>query len=249
MRVLPFNTPGVGPDISHVHTDDAALVVYFSPYQNDWPTNQGPQRFGFLNFARRGGAGALLLRDRRNFWFTQGIDGAPTVEAIVRLIEDEARNYDLLITMGSSMGGYAALLYGQMANADLSVALVPQIRIGRAATAPLGEFRFDADQIILDAISPGNPLYRLDDHLPGDGKTHFASVIGERLEIDVRHQELLARHPRIDDVRLPDSDHNDLPTRFIEHALLRPIVERSPISGRLPSIEAWVDQFSLKRPT
>lgn len=217
--------PGVGTDIAHVRSDDRGmLLVYFSAYQFDWFENDYPFRFSFMRTARQRGQNALMLRDRRNLWYRDGIDGAGSVEAIAALIQKERQGFDRLVLVGASMGGYAALLFGALTQADAAVAIVPQIRVGRAGVA-LDDDRFDEAFAALDAMAPDHPHYRLDDLLPGEGDARFYVVLGNEDLIDIRHAMLLREHPRIRRLVLDGARHAEVARTFVDDDLLSAVIE------------------------
>ena len=76
---------------------------------------------------------AFHCLDARQSWYLQGVEGlAETPEGVAEAIRAyaEERAIKRVVTIGSSMGGYGALLIGGLIGADLSIAMSPQSRTG-----------------------------------------------------------------------------------------------------------------------
>lgn len=70
----------------------------------------------------------LLLRDRTSAWYLRGVDGLgadvdSTIDEIKKVITQVKPSR--VITIGQSMGGYAAILYGALLNADQAISFGP----------------------------------------------------------------------------------------------------------------------------
>lgn len=216
---------GAGAGIAHIRTGDSStLFVYLSSHQSDWHDNDYPFRFSFMRTARASGRSALMLRDRSNLWYQQGIEGAPSIEAVVSLIQSEGRDYDRTVLIGASMGGYAALLLGCLADVDAVVAIAPQIRIG-ASAREIGDDRFQAEFATLETLRPQHPLYRLENSLPGPGRTGYVIAIGKDDWIDVQHMLALPETDRIRRYAFEDVLHAELARFLINNGNLDDLVD------------------------
>ena len=76
------------------------------------------------------GASVVLVRDPQYQWYQAGIGGIGDVAASVEYVRSLKRRCEKLITIGVSMGGFGALLFGILAEAHEVVALAPQTIIG-----------------------------------------------------------------------------------------------------------------------
>ncbi len=87
-------------------------------------------RFHFFELDRVAPTPAkLLVRDPSENWYNTGLPGVgDTVADIAAAIEEKVAelNAKRILTIGSSMGGYAAILFGCMIQAERAIALVPQ---------------------------------------------------------------------------------------------------------------------------
>jgi len=67
------------------------------------------------NVVKRFKTDTLLIRDPKMSWYLCGIDGvSKNVTETVKFIHKYTNNYDKIHLFGSSMGGYASLLYGSL---------------------------------------------------------------------------------------------------------------------------------------
>lgn len=71
----------------------------------------------------------IFIRDVYKQWYLKGInDKIDTPEKLSLWLKDETKGYKV-ITVGSSAGGYAALLYGSQLNAERILAFNPQFEL------------------------------------------------------------------------------------------------------------------------
>jgi tetratricopeptide (TPR) repeat protein len=101
-------------------------VVVFSSFA---ARDYGHLAFSYRNHfqAHHPDVDLIFVKDAANQWYNHGLRdlGTNLHENIARLRELTA-NYDHLTTFGSSMGGYASILYGNALGAQHVVALSPQ---------------------------------------------------------------------------------------------------------------------------
>jgi hypothetical protein len=101
------------------------VVVFSSFALRDY----GPQAFSYKNHfqVHHPDVDFIFVKDTANQWYNRGLRGlgANLTENIGRLREITA-GYDYLTTFGSSMGGYASILFGNALGAQHVVALSPQ---------------------------------------------------------------------------------------------------------------------------
>jgi pimeloyl-ACP methyl ester carboxylesterase len=68
----------------------------------------------------------LFLRDRHRAYYHSGVKGVGNnVDEVAGFMNDfiSKRGYDLVVTLGHSMGGYASILFASKINADVCVAI------------------------------------------------------------------------------------------------------------------------------
>lgn len=72
------------------------------------------------------GCATVLMRDRHLCWFQRGVEGVGDIDAVASYVRGLRHGYERVITVGISMGGYAALLFGALGEATDIIAMSPQ---------------------------------------------------------------------------------------------------------------------------
>ena len=73
----------------------------------------------------------IFIRDIFKQWYLGGINAnINSPEKLAAFLKQETQGYTNVITLGSSAGGYAAILYGSLINAQTVFAFNPQFEIG-----------------------------------------------------------------------------------------------------------------------
>lgn len=103
--------------------------------------------FEFKNFLSNNiDAHFLFIKDFKQVWYQYGNDelNANTVDDLVIAIQELIRdiNYSKIITLGTSMGGFGALLFGSLLQAESIIAFSPQTFIDRPNRQKYSDFRF-----------------------------------------------------------------------------------------------------------
>jgi hypothetical protein len=116
------------PDILKVITIEPGLplLITFAPVNSN----------GFALLARTSqlGYNTAHLRDPQDAWFQRGVSTSlPTPEAVAEHLRALVRslNPSRVVTVGSSMGGYGALLFAALLRADAALAFAPQTLLDR----------------------------------------------------------------------------------------------------------------------
>jgi hypothetical protein len=95
----------------------------------------------------------LLIRDPKMAWYLCGIDGiSKNVKETTEFINKYTSNYDKIYMFGSSMGGYASLLYGSLITHKIKIinAFAPQTNI-KPDTLNLSPWTMD---MVKDKVHP-----------------------------------------------------------------------------------------------
>ena len=85
--------------------------------------------FEFLNITRDIPTKKIFLRDFAVAWYQKGLPGiAPDIDGVAAYLRDIIKKHSIrrVVTVGNSMGGYAALLFGTLIEADAVIAIAPQ---------------------------------------------------------------------------------------------------------------------------
>lgn len=93
------------------------------------------RRFGsippaeFLSFLKSltDEADLYFFNDLDGVWYQRGIQGiSKDIPSTVKVLKKKLNNYDRIIFMGFSSGGYAAILFGSILKVDKVIAFIPQ---------------------------------------------------------------------------------------------------------------------------
>ena len=201
------------------HPGSNALVVAFTSF-GDAP-GRPPRSFEWCDLLAGLPCGRLYLRDTSQLWFQHGALGAGTTpEELTSFIVTVAKGRPIL-TLGSSMGGFAALLYGALAGARSVLAVSPQTSI-HPATRPVTEHRYLE---VMDAAHAEGPFPDvLPLYLAGGGARGARLLYGADVSIDRRHAERLLGVPGVT-VEPHENGGAALAYALLRHGKLLPLVE------------------------
>jgi pimeloyl-ACP methyl ester carboxylesterase len=131
-------------------SDSRTLLVAFGGMHRD----MGMPPFEFFAVTREIPSKRLFVRDLRRAWYHKGIEGhGETITAAADSLKELIAQHevDRLITVGSSAGGYAALVFGALLGADKALSFGPQTVIDPATIAAIGDHRWDGELAELQA--------------------------------------------------------------------------------------------------
>ena len=177
----------------------------------------------------------ILVRDPGNAWYHRGVPGLGAhVDEVVGSLRGLIRSIrpSSVATVGQSMGGYAALLFGTLLGADRIVAFGPLSHLDPAEAARSGDLRFLRVMQELAADPPRSyypDLAMLADRLDYRGTTHLVFGThpgrddGASGNLDALHALRLARRPGVVLHPHPGADHLIIPW-LIEHRRLDPLL-------------------------
>ncbi|UVO50767.1 alpha/beta hydrolase [Sphingomonas sp. SUN019] len=173
--------------VRRVGSAGGTIVVTFASFTNT-PDLDRPG-FG-EEFLEREGIDAIHVVNRLNRWY-QHRDIPDMLAAIAAV----TRDYDRVITYGSSMGGYAALRFARSLGADTAIALSPQHSVDPRVVPWETRWQPDIAQIEFDEI-PFAPAPRqyvfYDPHdIPDDRHVALIAAAGPVARIPLPH----AGHP------------------------------------------------------
>lgn len=183
--------------------------------------------FEFRRLLRGINAKALFLRDPEFTWYQQGIVGVGDIIESVRYLRSLRNEFDAqrVITVGNSGGGYAAILYGVLMEAEIIIGFSPQTRL-RDST----DTRFPNALARLRQIIGTMPTYTdLREVLQRrTGKTKTYIYYGSHNARDREHAERIRGLPGVTLVPFPTCHHScgkvlarrGHLTRILEHAVL-----------------------------
>jgi hypothetical protein len=134
-----------------------------------------------------------FFMDKKTLWYTKGIDGVTTnVDETIHYLKEITKGYTNVIFIGSSMGGYAAILYGSILNVSHVIAFRPQTIIYLEDNT-----EFDPNYLDLEPILNNTTKY---------------DIIGDSEIIDptdihsFSHCERIQHHENVHLTAIPDFD-------------------------------------------
>jgi esterase/lipase len=68
----------------------------------------------------------IFIKDSKQSWYQSGIEGYPTINSLKIKLGELIEDYNDVIFIGNSMGGYAAIMFGVLLNVDNVIAFSPQ---------------------------------------------------------------------------------------------------------------------------
>lgn len=220
--------PQVGCLIDRVYPGRPLLISFG---YLDWHQLPGFDFFGWMKkVERRAGHpfNRILVRDTSNAWYHRGIAGLGThvdeVAATLRSLVRSVRPSEVT-TIGQSMGGYAAVLFGLLLQVDRIVALGTLAHFDPREAACYGDRRFLPVMEPLHADPPRSGYYDLTElgaALNYQGQlhlvfgTHPGNDDGVSCNLDAMHALRLARLPNVVLHPYPEANHSIVPW-LVEH--------------------------------
>lgn len=208
------NTNAPAPAGYQVETSEAAdsnWIVTFSGRRAETEQRRisewGP--FEFVKTLHGKSLHQFFVRDRDNRWYQYGVDGlAPTIDTAAQAIRTEIDKapHKRVVTMGNSMGGYAAILYGILMKADKVIAFAPQSFISAEMRNTHDDRRWQQD---LGSIPEADMPYP--DLLPvieANPSVNISIYYCEGDALDKLHAERLRHLPNVSIHTLESDDHN-----------------------------------------
>jgi pimeloyl-ACP methyl ester carboxylesterase len=148
----------------------------------------------------------LFVRDLRHAWYHLGIPGlGSTISAVGTSLKQliASQQVDRLVTVGSSAGGYAALVFGTLLGADRVLCFAPQTTIDPAILSEMHDRRWAGMLRNLEAVngvdSHWTDLRRALREVRREKNTNYDLYFDHSFQADRLHAERLAE---IDGVRL-----------------------------------------------
>lgn len=143
----------------------------------------------------------VLIRDPEYQWYQGGIGGIGDIAASVDYVRCLKARCERLVTLGVSMGGFGALLFGILAGADEIIALVPQTVLGHDP-----RWRDNWPHI---KQMPHPDIATL---LPCNSKIRVFIGDGDHAELDHGHYDRLGDHAELTIIK--DCDHSGIARRM-----------------------------------
>lgn len=209
-------------------SDSPVLVVAFAGLAEEL----GIPAFEFMRMVSALGTQTVFVRDTRRLWYQRGVPGlGPSVDTVADALADLVRSSKARRTvfLGSSAGGYAALLFSSLVPAHRVLAFGPQTVVDPAVRASLGDGRWLRSTQELERSGGPDKRY-------GDLAPIFHAFAGDRPEVllhyadgsplDVAHAERLGGAPKVSLRPHPVAEHN-IPALLKREGRLAAVLEES----------------------
>lgn len=162
----------------------------------------GMPPFEFFNITSDLDANKIYIRDLYQSWYHRGIPRiAKNIDDIAKYIMQELKRYlqKQLIVCGNSMGGYAAMLFGFLLNADIVHAFSPQTFISKGKRTFYGDNRWKKEiEVTYEAMNASPAYFDIKEPLSGKAvKTEFHIYYSCMDRLDKIHAERMKDNPRI----------------------------------------------------
>ncbi|WP_179351492.1 hypothetical protein [Winogradskyella vidalii] len=113
------------------HSNSEVIIVAFGGIQN----NIGMPIFEFFNIMKDKPYTKVFVKDNQQSWYHKGIEGSDDINTTVILLKKILTSLDYLnkkvVFVGNSAGGYAAIVFGVLLEADKVLAFAPQTFLGK----------------------------------------------------------------------------------------------------------------------
>jgi hypothetical protein len=131
------------PAVMEALSGAPALIVAFGGLKHGMGIGVPP--FEFFRSLSTQGCDTIFVRDFRQAWYQFGIDTViADVASLADWLRKRRRGYMRTVAVGNSMGGYAALLFGWLAELDVMIAFNPQTTIVLSDLAEVDDRRWQA---------------------------------------------------------------------------------------------------------
>jgi hypothetical protein len=111
-----------------------------------------PPSFSFLNAIGELTASKIFVRDPHRAWYHHGVPGlGDSIDAVASALKDLARASGArrIVTVGTSVGGYAALVFGRLLDAEAVLAFSPPTFLGWSMRLRYRNARYLRDRLRL----------------------------------------------------------------------------------------------------
>lgn len=144
----------------------------------------------------------IFVRDIYKQWYLEGINSkVDTPSRLKELLKKETSGFRV-ITVGSSAGGYAAILYGSLLGAEKIFAFNPQFEINSL----LATTTEDINPLLFRHIND-KTLRKYYDILPMIGASPVYYFVSEKSEWDSQQQKHVGNHSGVRTIRFKSSHH------------------------------------------
>lgn len=168
--------------------------------------------FEFMRSLYDKGADTIFMRDRHCAWYQRGVVGVgPSTASVVGFVKGLTGPNRRVVTLGNSMGGFAAILFGVLAGVDEVIAMAPQTFMDPENRAKHGITTFQEfiNAQTWDASSPYLDLAKALTAYPAS-KTLIRIYHGARARDDGIYAQHLSHFPNVKITPVENCDHGEI---------------------------------------
>lgn len=183
----------IEPDWIYEERQGKSLIVSLSDFGAETEQAKviasGPPPFSFVASLASCPCSILFLRDRNRLWYHAGVDGlASDLHGLAGKVVEFAAGRRIL-TMGQSMGGFAALALGLLGAADQVLAMSPQTFLDAETRARFRDPRWGWAVERVSEKSPTQDLMNLGPHFRAlvETRAKFVTYYGTDHPVDQHH--------------------------------------------------------------
>jgi hypothetical protein len=190
--------PSVGVAADYSATSTTMLIAFAG-----MRLQMGMPPFEFFSLTQGLPVKRLFVRDPEHVWYHRGVPGygRSIDELAARLREQiDQQDVDRVVVAGNSAGGYAALLFGTLLEADVVLSFSPKTFLISDDLHAIGDHRRDVNLDRLASTGGPDPRYAdLGTALPAldNGKTRYELHYGSSMKLDEHHAKRVAHTPRL----------------------------------------------------
>lgn len=185
--------------------------------------------FSYLRSLHDLGADTVFMRDRNVAWYQRGVVGVgPSVASVLGYVRGLTNTSRRVITVGMSMGGFAAILFGAMAGVDEVFALAPQTFMDPENRVRYGvaTFQNHINSPTWNASSPYLDLASVLRELPAF-KTRIRIFYDDHVREDAAYANHLAFLPNVELVSYGGCGHAGVGARLKQHRVLEKFISEA----------------------
>jgi len=196
--------------IFHLLDNNKTLVLSFPGFSQGFGMKDHP--YDFLKSIHSKGFDVLHLPDIQRAWYHFGIRGqSDNIDELVTSLREFVKGYEQIITFGTSMGGYASILFGSILNANLSIAIVPATFIDPKNRAKFNDTRHPEyrDKVCNQTLHP--EFLDLKDYMSRRkaGRISFLCFYGDIDKMDELHSMRMAELDSFFVFKVTGGEHSD----------------------------------------
>jgi pimeloyl-ACP methyl ester carboxylesterase len=173
--------------------------------------------FEFVNSLRDKECDVLFLRDRNRAYYHSGIRGVGgSIDEVAGCLKEfiDRKRYDLVVTLGHSMGGYASMLFASKIGADISIAVSAPTFLDPENRARYDDARYAEEKKKLwESVSGKGRYFDLQSYFlsqeRAEDRCEYFLFYGERDRLDKIHaNRMIGLRKSVNVFEVANGDHN-----------------------------------------